>query len=200
MASIVSICNLALSHVGKSNTSDLSDAGAEARACNQFYEHVLGTLLQAYPWRFAGKTQSLAAITNDKPGAWGCAYNRPTDCLKVRWVRREYSETDPNPQTLQEEISNPFDLEGQTLYCNLSPAFLRYTYSVTDPMKFSPLFVDALSWHLAVRLAMPLTRDTKIRANAFELAMRMQGAAETADANEFRESSDHESEFVTGRY
>lgn len=199
MASIVSICNLSLTNLGKDNISALSEATAEARACNQFYDHVRDTLLEGYPWRFAGKTQSLAQLTNDKPGAWGYAYKRPNDCLKVRWVRREYSTVDLCPQTQQEEIANPYDIEGETIYCNLSPAFLRYTSRLTDPTKYRPLFVEALSWHLAVKLAMPLTRDPKVRADAFQLAMRTQGAAEMADANEVRETSDHTTEFVTGR-
>lgn len=199
MSSEVYICNLALSNLGKTNISDLSEPTAEARACNQFYAHTRDTLLQAYPWRFAGKTVSLAEVPNDKPGAWRYAYRRPTDCLKVRWVRREYSTIDPTPQTLQQEILNPYDFEGTTLYCNLSPAFLRYTFRLTDPTKFTPLFIDALAWHLAVRLAMPLTRDPKIRADAFQLAMRMQAAAEMADANEVRETSDHDSELIEVR-
>jgi len=199
MTSIVSICNLALSNIGKENISDLSEPTAQARACNQFYEHTRDVLLQGYPWRIAGKTQSMAALANDKPGAWGFAYRRPNDCLKVRWVRREYSTDDPRPQSLQQEISNPYDIEGETFYCNLSPAFLRYTFRLVDPTKFSPLFVEALSWHLAVRLAMPLTRDPKVRADAFQLATRTQGAAEAADANEVRETSDIESDFLKGR-
>lgn len=199
MASIVSICNLALTNLGSDSINALSEPTAEARACNRFYEHTRDLLLQGYPWRFAGKTQALAELTNDKPGAWGYAYSRPNDCLKVRWVRREYSTVDPCPQKLQEEITNPYEIEGETIYCNLSPAFLRYTYRLVDPTKFSPLFVEALSWHLAVKLAMPLTRDPKVRADAFQLAMRMQGEAAAADANEVRETSDHETEFVTGR-
>lgn len=199
MTSVVSICNLALSNIGKDNIQALSDAGSEARACNQFYEITRDMLLQAYPWRFAGKTQSLAEVTNDKPGAWAYAYNRPNDCLKVRWIRPEYSPTEEWPQTFQEEISNPYEIEGQTIYCNLSPAFLRYTFRLTDPTRFSPMFIDALSWHVAVRLAMPLTRDPKVRADAYQLARAMQAQAEAADANEVRESSDHDSELVTGR-
>lgn len=199
MTSIVAICNLALSNIGKDNINDLAEASAEARACNQFYAITRDMLLQSYPWRFAGKTQSLASVANDKPGAWCFAYNRPNDCLKARWVRPEYSTLDPNPQTLQEEVSNPLEIEGQTVYCNLSPAFLRYTLRLTDPTRYSPLFVDALSWHLAVRLAMPLTRDPKVRADAYQLARAMQSQAEAADANEVRETSDHTSELVTGR-
>jgi len=199
MASVVSICNLALTNLGKENINALSEPTPEARACNQFYEHTRDLLLQGYPWRFAGKTQAMAEVANDKPGAWGYAYKRPSDCLKVRWVRREYSALDPCPQTLAEEIANPYEVEGDTVYCNLSPAFLRYTWRIVDPARFNPLFVEALSWHLAVKLAMPLTRDPKVRADAFQLATRTQGAAEMADANEARETSDIESDLVKGR-
>ena len=53
--------------------------------------------------------------------------------------------------------------------------------------------------HLAVRLAMPLTRDPKIRSDAWQVASQMTGAAQMADANETRETSDHVSEFIEGR-
>lgn len=199
MSSIVAICNLALSNIGGANISALSEASTEARACNQFYTHVRDTLLQAYPWRFAGKTASLAELTNDKPGAWGYAYNRPNDCLKIRWVRAAYSTVDPCPQTLQQEIGNPYEVEDSRIYCNLSPAFLRYTYRLVDPTKYSPLFVEALSWSLSARLAMPVTRDLKKRNDALQVANASIGAAQAADANEVRENSDHDSELVEAR-
>lgn len=197
MTSVVAICNLALSNIGKQNIQALSDAGAEARACNQFYEHTRDLLLQSYPWAFAGKTRSLGAVPNTKQGRWAHAYDRPNDCLKVRWVRPKYSVEDVF--THHEEIANRYEIEGNTIYCNLSPAYLRYTFRLTDPTRFSPLFVDALSWHLAVRLAMPLTRDPKVRAEAAQVAYETAAVAREADANEVRESSDHDSEMVEAR-
>jgi hypothetical protein len=199
MASIVSICNLALSNLGAGNINALNEDSAEARACNQYYEHCRDLLLQSYPWRFAGKTVALAELTNDKPGAWGHAYSRPNDCLKVRWVRPQYSLNDPCAQTVQDEISHIHDVDGGVIYCNLPTAHLRYTQRLADVSKFSPLFIDALSWHLSVRLAMPITKDPKVRADAYQLATRMQAAAEVADANEARETSDHSTEYVTRR-
>lgn len=198
MASVVSICNLALSNIGKENINALTDAGAEARACSQFYEHTRDVMLQSYPWRFAGVTASMAEISNTKIGQWSYAYRRPTDCLKVRWMRPAYSEDDL-ALTRQEELSIPYEIEGTAVFCNLSPAFLRYTSKITDPSKFDPLFVDALAWHLSVRLAMPLTRDPKVRADAWQVANQMTGQAQMADANEERETSDAESVFVMGR-
>lgn len=198
MASVVSICNLALSNIGKDNIQSLTDAGAEARACSQFYEHTRDVLLQGYPWRFAGATVGLAEITNDKLGKWSYAYQRPSDCMKIRWVRPQYSEDEP-ALTEQEELSIPYDAEGQTIYCNLSPAFLRYTTLLTDPSLFPALFVEALSWHLSVRLSMPLTRDPKVRADAWQVANLMTGQAHMMDANEVRETSDYASALVAGR-
>lgn len=199
MASVVSICNLALSNVGKTNISALTEASAEARACNQFYEHVRDVMLQVYPWRFAAKTASLAEVTNDKPGSWEYAYSRPTDCLKVRWLRSEYSETEPTNTTIGQEIANPYEAEGGTIYCDLSPAFLRYTFKQTDPTRFSLLFIEALSWQLAVRLAMPLTRDPKVRQDAYQLARQLLATAEAHDANETRNTSDISGDFTEAR-
>lgn len=188
MTSVVSICNLALSNIGKDNIQAINDAGAEAKACRQFYEHTRDMLLQAYPWRFAGRTVSLAEVENDKPGSWAYAYRRPTDCLKVREVRPEYSTDILNLSGAKiDDYGIMHEIEGDTIYCDISPAFLRYTYRLTDPTKFSPLFVEALGWHLAVRLAMPLMRDPKVRADAFSVANSQQAAAQMADANEVRE-------------
>lgn len=196
MSSVVSICNLALSNLGKDNISSVDEASAEARACRQFYEHTRDTLLQVYPWRFAGKTQALAELTNDKPGAWGYSYKRPVDCLKVRWLRQAYSTVDLYPQDEAIQQLTPYEIEGERIYAGIGPAFLRYTAKITDPTKFPPLFIDALSAALSVRLAMPLTRDLKVRQDAAQYAVAARQSAEMADANEARETSDISTEFV----
>lgn len=199
MSSVVFICNLALTNLAKPDIEDINEDSSEARACKQYYEHVRDMLLQAAPWRFAAKTVSLAEVTNDKPGDWLHAYQRPTDCLKVRYIRPEYSETPSTDTPPPGEYGYPYELEGQKLYCDLSPALLRYTYRLTDPTKYSPTFIEAFGWHLAVRLAMPLTRDPKVRADAYNVAVRMQASAEALDANEERHDSNHDSELVAGR-
>lgn len=199
MTSVVSICNLALSNLGKDNISAIDEASAEAKACRQFYEHTRDTLLQVYPWGFAGKTQSLAELTNDKPGAWGYSYKRPVDCLKVRWLRQAYSTVELYPQDEGVQQQNRYEIEGERIYCGIAPAYLRYTWRIIDPTKFPPLFVDALSAALTVRLAMPLTRDPKVRTDAYQFAQAARLAAEMADANEERHTSDISTEFVQVR-
>ncbi|MBY3055038.1 hypothetical protein HF263_02955 [Rhizobium leguminosarum] len=202
MASVVSICNLALSNLGKENIATLTEATAQATACNQFYEITRDTLLQSFHWSFAGKTASLAQVTNDKPGQWAYAYSKPSDCLDIRRVRRQYSgdaSSLPDLDTASDELDLPYDIEGETIYTTTETAMLRYTMRLTDPTKFSPLFVVALSWHLSVWLAMPMTRDPKIRRDAFQIAQQMQGEAAERDANQTRATSEFTSSFLEAR-
>lgn len=184
MASTVSICNLALGHLGADKIDALSEASSEARACNRFYGQTLDALLAAGPpWRFARHAAVLAEVTGSAAagagslGRWAHAYALPVDLIRMRAVR-------PTDGPLSDEGSYPYELSGERLYCDLAPAVLHYIRRIDDPAKFSPLFVEALSWHLAARLAMPLTRDAGQRQAAFQMALQTQAAASAAEAND----------------
>lgn len=200
MASTVSICNLALGHIGAADIAALSEASSEARACNRFYGQTLDALLSAGPpWTFARYEATLAEMAGIDPGRWGYVYALPADLLRVRSVQPPASSYNgyilPGDLTAQDERSDPYELSGDRLFCNLSPAVLRYVRRVDDPSKFPPLFIEALSWHLAARLAMPLTRDAGQRQAAFQMAMQTQAAASAADANDQPETSSFASEY-----
>jgi len=200
MSSVISICNLALSNIAKPDIQDIDEDSAEAVACKRFYAHTLDVLLQSYPWRFARTTQALAEVANTRADRWGYAYQRPTDCLKVLRVSDVYDLAYMQSDGLSVIAGGyAYDIEGDTVYCGLTPAYLVYTQRLTDPTKFPPLFIEALAWHLAVRLAMPLTRDPKVRADAYQLAVQTFGQAGVADANEVREVEDAPSRAIEGR-
>ncbi len=204
MASTVSICNLALGHLGADKIDALTEASSEARACNRFYAQTLDTLLAAGPpWRFARTEAVLAEVTGTAAGRWAHTYALPVDLLRVRAVR-------PPGGTLSGAIlpgdlqgvdadGAPYELSGDRLLCDLSPASLRYIRRVDDPSKFPPLFVEALSWHLAARLAMPLTREPGQRQAAFQMALQTQAAASAADANDERIGSGFTSDYERAR-
>lgn len=187
MSSIVFICNLALTNIAKPNISDINEASQEARACRQFYDHVRDALLQSYPWRFAGKTEVLAQIANDKAERWLYAYQRPTDCLKVRRITSELMLDRISDEEGGLAGGHPYAIEGQNIYVSLSPAYLEYTFTLDDPTRYPPMFVEAFGWQLATRLAMPLTRDPNVQKRCFDLAQAYTASASMADANEVRE-------------
>lgn len=207
MASEVSICNLALTSIGKKNISDLDEGTTESKACKQHYAQARDELLQEYPWRFAQATVALAEITNDKSNKWEYACQLPADCLQELLVHDQY---------LADYIANggeivggdgglivaggyAYEIEGSVLYCNVSPAYLTYTKRVTDPTRFRPLFVAALGDQVATKIAFPLTKDLSVRKDAYQLLAISKAKAMTADANSVRESSDRPSEFIEAR-
>jgi len=205
MASTVSICNLALGHLGADKIDALSEASTEARACNRFYGQTLDALLAAGPpWRFARHQAVLAevpgaAVSGFVGGRWAHAYALPVDLLRVRAVRPAEGAASgvilPGDLSGFEERGYPYELSGDRLLTDLSPAVLGYIRRIDDPSKFPPLFVEALSWHLAARLAMPLTRDAGQRQAAFQMALQTQAAASAADANDERAGSGFVSDY-----
>jgi hypothetical protein len=191
VASEVFICNLALSNVSKPDITSLNEASAEARACKRYFSHVRDVMLESYPWLFARKIAALAEVTNDRPKLWAHAYRKPADCLKILLLHDEcmlplvFSDGD-----VLRRGGTRYDTAATTIYTNASPAYLEYTYRLDDPTKFSASFVEAFGWELAVRIAMPLTRDPKIRADAFQIASKMTSDAAVHDANQVRETTD----------
>lgn len=67
MPSAVTICNLALAHLGDSATVssiDPPEGSAQAEHCARFYPVALGLLLEAHPWNFATKRSRLRAAVS----------------------------------------------------------------------------------------------------------------------------------------
>jgi hypothetical protein len=177
MASVVEICNLALSSIGKSvPISSLDEASEEARQCSVHYGQARDWLLQEYPYVFARKVQALAALTNDWTERWGYRYSKPNDCLKIIRLVPEIDDPD--------NLDVPYGLRAQSIYADIDTATLEYTFRQEDPSKFPSQFVDALAWALAARLAFPLTRDRQLRADAAQMAQQMRLSAESSNAND----------------
>jgi hypothetical protein len=177
MASVTSICNTALSHIGKDTISDIDEKSEEARQCKLHYSLTRDTMLQAFPWLFARKTQVLAEVANGWDERWQHAYTRPSDCLKVRRIV-------PQVDTIDEFDPIEFGSSEGLIYCNESPAKLEYTKRFEDPARFPPLFVDALCWALATKICLPLTKDQSLRKDAFQISNSTLTLAQVSDANE----------------
>jgi len=180
--SVVEICNLALSLIGGENISSMSEASAQARASNQFYQTTRDGLLALYPWGFAQKLRVLPEVGNDKAGTWAHAYDLPVDMLKVGLVRPAYSADLGVFEGEQAQAAFLHHVEGDKIYSDVEGAVLLYTARVEDPSLYPPLFVSALAYSLAAWLAMPLTRSVEIQGRMMQLAQGAQASAMAADA------------------
>jgi hypothetical protein len=169
MASVVQICNLALSHRGsEARVSSISppDGSVEAGHCATFYDQARTEMLEPGNWAFALKRQLLAQVTNTS-NAWAYAYTKPADCQRALRILRPsvgvtvftqdriaYPHTD-------DRDSAPFDVEGEVLYTNEPDAVLVYIRDVTDTNKFPASFVSALSYLLAAYVAGPIIKGNE---------------------------------------
>lgn len=156
------ICNLALLRIGSTATIDsLDEPSEEARVCAAIFDHHRDALLAAYPWPFATKRAQLALLPDTRQG-WAYAYALPADFLAPQ--RLWTGQRRPRP-----EDRHPFSLEHDgdksILLTDAEDALLIYTARIQSPL-LSSAFREALSWALAVDLALALRKDGSIYAQA----------------------------------
>jgi hypothetical protein len=177
VTSEVSICNLALYHVGESRITSLSEDSTGARLCNEFYAPMRDAVLEDRDWKFAGKRQQLGLLA--AAPAFGYAYRHqiPADCIKVRDVRRDTLEND-RPNDLE------WVREGDVILSDATPLYLRYTYRETNPNKFSSGFVTTLAYRLASSLAIPIQQSRTLQDQMWNLYQQALQAAGQSDGQQ----------------
>jgi len=222
MATEEDIANLALSHLGDTATvASLNppEGSAQSEHAARFYPIARDTLLEMHTWRFSTKRVALAKLTSNWP-EWDFAYAKPSDASKV-WAVLPPDATDDNsaPARLPSAIvppgtpdwgvytPQPFTMEvdasgAEVIYTDQDNAVARYTHVVTDTSRFSPLFVMALSWHLASMLAGPVIKGDAGAAEAKRATAMMQSylsQAKESDANQQHQRVKHNVDWMTGR-
>jgi hypothetical protein len=196
MASVVQICNMALSHIGsEARVSSISppDGSVEAGYCADFYDMARTELLEPGNWAFALNRVLLAQTTN-LSNAWAYAYVKPSDCQRpLRVLRPNVTVTvftqDIVSAHTDDRDSAAFDVEGDVVFTNEPDAVLVYTRDVSDTNKFTPSFTSALSFLLAAYLAGPVIKGNEGARVGDAMRQRAFNAAELSAAASANASS-----------
>lgn len=184
MASEVDICNLALSHIGQdANITSISppDGGFEADKCAMFYPIARDGLLEKAAYRFALRREALTEFADNPSTQWSYAYSLPNACIRPLAVLLEGAIDDTAPQ--------PYDIEtmadGQMILLTNAPpgATLKFIMRQTDTTKYTPTFIEALSWRVAAYISGPITKDLKLKAECFKASEAFRLDAEKLDAD-----------------
>ena len=178
MASVVDICNAALTHVANAaqvTSIDPPDGTPEADHCARFYPMARDECLERYTWSFATVRVSLTEYANNlQAETWGFAYQLPNKMIRPLAVLAPGSTNDTESRTFLTETLPDGE---QVIYTNVAGAVLKYIYRQEDPAKFTPMFVVALASNLGSYLAGAIPKDTKLKQ-----ALRQLGRAELAEA------------------
>tara|TARA_R100000655_G_scaffold83756_1_gene123328 strand:+ start:378 stop:974 length:597 start_codon:yes stop_codon:yes gene_type:complete len=169
MASVVGICNIALSNIGDEKISSLTDNNDRARACNLRYEDTRDAVLRAHPWN-AATTRVELAVSTDAP-VWGFTYKYalPSDCLRVLDVL---------------DYTVPFSIEGRFLLTDNSTAKLKYIARITDPNVYDILLQQAIGIRLAAEIAEALTGRTELKQEMYNKYLLILSEARGVDSQE----------------
>lgn len=204
MASAVDICNLALSRLGDDATVssiDPPEGSAQAEHCKRFYPIARDVALSKHAWNFAMKRAALALLSNVSTAEWEYAYSAPADILSTSAGINIY------PDGAFTEGGVEFAVEtttanGVVIYTNVEDAYIRYTSKVTDTTRFTPEFVDSLSYLLASYLAGPVLKgDAGIKMNVEMMKLFKITLAEAAASDSMgnKPKIDHVPDFVQAR-
>lgn len=178
------ICNLALSEIGAKLISNYEeDSTEEARACRLHFAQTRDALLRRHQWNFAQTRADLSQITGTPVSDWDSAWQLPADCVRV------ISLPSDSPYKPHQE----FAVEGRSILVrDLDAVTLLYVSNAVPVTSWDPLFIDALSLSLAVKLAKCIAHDAAMsQAAAGSLSQLALPAAFTADARETQSNENH---------
>lgn len=148
MATVVDICNIALSYLGDTGTVtsiDPPEGSPQADHCARFYPLALNRILTETAWTFATKRAKLNLLKEPPIGA-AYAYGYPSDCLQIQ---RVFDKSGRDLYSYHLERSD----YGMAILTDVPADWVRYTTSLVPAELFPSDFADALAHLLAAKLA-----------------------------------------------
>ena len=177
MASVVGICNAALTVLGARKIVSLADDSEQARLCNLRYADCRDVVLRLFPWNGAIHRKSLARDSETPDFGFDHQYQLPTNpwCLRVLTLNEDENG----------ESQNEFAIEGRLLLTDAASADIRYIKRIDNPNEMDPLLRDAIAAKLASEIAYKLTKGSAELVNMAkqEFILKMQ-LAQGMDAQE----------------
>lgn len=214
MATEVSICNLALSSLGHTESiSSLTEGSAAAIECNRWYAVCRDAVLEDFAWPFAEKFLVLASL-GSPPTEWLYRYSFPSDCINPLYIvnpdnaatgRCITSSSDTfSDFYVRKKKEIPYKVSGQdnvsrVILTDEEDATLCYTQKITNTNLFSPLFVMALSHLLASKLAIPLPISSDLAQLNFQQYQLTISQAWASAMNAEEKNATPDSEHVKAR-
>lgn len=168
------ICNLALAKIGDLSILSLDDPTPEARFSKLFYTPTKDELLRLHNWNWATSYARLSPISPDPLYDWDYAFALPVDYGRMLTFN-SFSPASP---------VDAYQIVGKQLYTDHAEAVISYIQNATDENSFDPLFIDALVYRLASKLARPLAGSIDIEKTNNSYFEKSLAEARRIDAGE----------------
>lgn len=185
MASIVDICNRALSKLGASRITALTDNSTAAKACNNAYELVRDGVLRAHVWNCTVERAALAPLTASPEYGFNYQYQLPGDCIKL----------------LEADTSYQWTVEGRKILTDEGTSLkIRYQKREEDPNQYDPLLVEAIASRMAYEMAEEITQSNSKKEAAWRDYTALLTEGRLRDSQEQSPAELYEDDWVNARY
>lgn len=153
MASIVDICNKALSLLGQNSIVSLDDNSAEAYACRTHWKPLQEEILAGHPWNCVSNRFTLSRLVETPEFGYKYFYQLPVGCLRI-------NETVP---------SEEYEIRGNRVLTD-AETFAIDCVVVTDNTDiYSPELCAGLAHLLASELCVPMTSSVSNASRLYDL-------------------------------
>lgn len=167
-ASVVRICNLALTVLGAARILSITEDSENARRCNAIFDDIRDEVLAVHPWNFAIKRVALGQLATAPAFGFAYQYQLPADCIRV----------------LEMDTDNTFKVEGKYLLTDAGTVMIKYIARIEDASFFSSAFVTAMGERLAAELAYAITNSTSLRESMIKTYTFKNSFARAIDGQE----------------
>jgi hypothetical protein len=160
----IDICNLALGKLGARRITSFDNSSEEAQLCRIEYPHQRDCLLRDHNWNFALARATLPADPVAPAFGYERSYELPADCSRLVEVGERRLRIGDDPYDF--DPRGDFIVEGRSILTNReAPLQVRYVRRLTPTELYDDSFVDAIVWHLAAALCMPITQQWRMVPN-----------------------------------
>lgn len=199
-ASAIAICNMALGHLGARPITSIDEESQEARYCKIFWDNNRDELLRSYPWNFAdakvlGGSVTVPTVDDD---LWDYAYTYPTNAVQIRRITEDGSDAAMDFKVILEQQTTG-ELR-RLIMTNAETAAIHYTMSVENPSLWDATFITAVSYLLASKIAVPITKNAKVADFMLRSAFAAIPQAKRDDFKENKSQEDLVSPWETARF
>jgi hypothetical protein len=177
----VAIGNMALANIGQPPIQSFDEKNASGRALKLRYDECRREALSATLWNFASLWEAGVPLAIDPKPGWSYVWSYPADALRVFEVYQPDKTAPPIPF---EVTDRPGSQSGRIIHTNDPAPVFIYSRDKTDPTTFDADFVNALAWLVASKIAMPITKNVKIRQDCETMWQGLAAKARSRTLNE----------------
>lgn len=190
MATIVDICNLALSYLGEGSTVtsiDPPDGSPHAGNCNRWYPHALRACFEDFDWSWATNRIIPARLTSidNSVYQWKYGFTLPSEMVRLINVKSPSGAPEFPHSFCDYEVEANCTNGSKILLCNAPDPIVTYVKYVDNSSLYPSYFVECVVLRLAAMLVGPIRRTdsaTQTAAAILNQYAQALSAAKTLDA------------------